>query len=382
MTSRRLVLADQHPLVPFTVQGWQFACRAASFAGHWTGPVSLWLPGPELPDSALNLRFPEGIPAGFSIRFGPKPEMQIAGMRFRSKLPLRRWFRLQTSKLTKDGEPLLFYFRTLRVAAAFLPALKAARIPFVFEPHEIFYEAAREPEKMMKLEKEIYSAARHLFPISTALSAAIRAQLGISTPQTVAPLGHSGVNLSVPDYDPAASPRFLYIGSLLGWKGLDTAMAATAGSGIPFDIVGDAGGLKRYQSLCNEKGWSHVIFHGERPPEELPAFYHPGTICLLPLSGEKIATTYTSPLKLFEYLAAGRPVIVGNLPSIKELVQDRIHVRMAAPGDIGEWKSVVAELLASPEEASELARNARELGQTCTWNERARTLTETLKQLT
>ena len=377
----RLIFADQHPLVPFTVQGWQFTSRAASFAELWPGPVSLWIPGLELPEVALQRRFKNGVPSNFEIHFGPPPEFRFAGIHLRSKYFFRRWLRSEIKRLIKNRERALFYFRTLKMAEALLPDLESAGFPFVFEPHEIFHEAARDREGMLSLEKRIYSKATHLFPICNALSEAIRSQIGVTTPQTVAPLGHNGANLSVPDYDPKAAPRFLYIGSLLGWKGLDTAFAATADLGIPFDVVGDAGGLERYRNLCAEKGWSHVIFHGEKSPEDLPSFYSPGTLCFLPLSHEKIATSYTSPLKMFEYLAAGRPIIVGNVPSIRELVTDGIHVRMATPGDVEEWKTVVNELIASPQKAAELAHHARDLGKACTWNERAKDLVKTLQPL-
>lgn len=375
-----LILAEAHTLEPFTVQGQQFLCRAAAFSTCWPGPVELWLPGPALPSEAWRRR------AGFAaerltVRFGPPLRFKALGRDWRAGFVYRAWIRLRLTQLASDKGKALLYFRTLSLADAMLPTLRRQGWRYVFEPHEVFFENARRPERLRKVEVRVYQQAAHLFPITRALDDAIRQKLAPGTPSTPAPLGHNGANFALPDYDPAAPPRFLFIGSLLPWKGLELAFAATAGLNVPFDVVGDAGGLDRYRAYCAERGFNHVVFHGHVAPDQLAGHYHPGTICLLPLSDSEIARSYTSPLKLFEYLAAGRPVVAGDLPSLRELVSDGVEARLAAVGDEAAWRAALTQLLADRQGAARLAAQARARAQSCTWQARAEALAPILNAL-
>jgi glycosyltransferase involved in cell wall biosynthesis len=191
---------------------------------------------------------------------------------------------------------------------------------------------------------------------------------------SLAPLGHSGANLQLPPYNPSAEARLLFTGSLLRWKGLETVLTAAHNLGVGFDIVGDAGGRKFYENYCRERGYNDVVFHGQVPPEELSKFYLPGTICVLPLTRANIAMKYTSPLKLFEYLASGRPVLAGDVPSVREIVQDKIHAMLLEPENTDVWTRGLQELLADRASAAKMAQSARELALSCTWKNRAQRL--------
>jgi glycosyltransferase involved in cell wall biosynthesis len=220
-----------------------------------------------------------------------------------------------------------------------------------------------------------------LFPISRALEARLREVFPQAAPMLTGPLGHTGGHFALPDYDPQAAPSLLYVGSLHKWKGLETAFEASAGLGVPFDVVGDAGGLERCQAYCQEHGFTHVNFHGQVPPEQAGKFYTPGCICLLPLSNEEIARSFTSPLKIFEYMAAGRPIVAGDVPSICELLKDGEHARLAPVGDVAGWRRALEEMLRDRATASRLARNARLLARACTWDERAKPLVDKMLTL-
>lgn len=377
----RLIFLDTHPLAPFTVPGYQFASRAVSVSHLWPGPAELWLPGPAMDLEGLRQFVGMKAGTGLSCRFGPPPVFSYMGLRLRSKGAFRLWTRRNLRKLAMRREKVIFYFRTLKIAFHVAEFLKANNWVYVFEPHEIHYENARDPAALKEIELSVYQRAAHLFPKSQALEDSLREKLSLHGPCTVSPNGHSGANLALPEYDPGAPPRFLYIGSLHPWKGLETAFAATAGLRTPFDVVGAAGQFEEHRTLCRQRGWTHVEFHGHVPPDQLPRFYTPGSLCLLPLSNGEMARSYTSPLKLFEYLAAGRPVVVGDVPSVREIVTDGVHARLLPVGNAPNWRRVLQELLDHRQQGARLAAAGRTLARQCTWVERARPLVEVLADL-
>jgi glycosyltransferase involved in cell wall biosynthesis len=381
MNEARLILADIHPLTPFTVPGYQFSCRAVSLSQAWPGPVSLWLPGPGQDEQTLRRRTGLEPSLRFTVSFGPPPHWEFLGLRLRSKAPYRAWLRGQLAQQAAAGERCILYFRTIKLAHRLLPVLRQHGLSYAYEPHEVFHLNARRPEELRRIEAAVVEKAGLLLPISYALKAELERRLSAAAPCLVAPLGHSGRNFSLPDFDPGAPPHFLYHGSLHKWKGLELACAATAGLGAPFEVVGDAGGLERCRRFCAERGYGHVRFHGQALPEELPRFYQPGSICLLPLSQERIATTFTSPLKVFDYLAAGRPVVAGDVPTMCELLTDRANARLVPVGDVAAWKAALTELLQDRALAAQLARNGRQLARSCTWSERARPIAAALQEL-
>lgn len=376
----RLIFADSHSLEPFIVRSHQFSSRAASLANVWPGPVDLWLPGPAVERQWLQNRIAMPLPRTFELRTGPALRRKIGWFSFSSKFWFRRWLAKSVRQLAAEKESCVFYFRTLKVAHGAIPVLRA-RFPYVFEPHEVFYENGRKPEALKKIEMAVYNSAAHLFPISHSLRDNLLSKLAPAAQMTVSPLGHSGANFHLPPYDPLAPPRFLYIGSLHGWKGLETAFSATRDLGVPFDIVGDAGGLDQHRRRCEEAGYRHIIFHGTVPPDQLAQFYSPGSICLLPLSNTQIAKHYTSPLKLFEYMAAGRPIVAADLPSIQEIVTDGVHARLLPVGDVQAWTTALHGLIEDRNTAASLAAQARALAHSCTWQARADKLAASLGQV-
>ena len=74
----------------------------------------------------------------------------------------------------------------------------------------------------------------------------------------------------------------------------------------------DAPPLRRLQAFPN------VHFLGKHPFAEIPALVKGMDVCLLPYAGDERAC-YRSPLKLYEYLAAGKPVVSTDHPEAREL---------------------------------------------------------------
>ena len=67
---------------------------------------------------------------------------------------------------------------------------------------------------------------------------------------------------------------------------------------------------------------SRVTFTGLMPPAEVAARLREADVLVLPNPASAISSEFTSPLKLFEYMASGRPIVASDLPSLREVLRD------------------------------------------------------------
>ncbi len=125
---------------------------------------------------------------------------------------------------------------------------------------------------------------------------------------------------------PSHEKSIVYAGQFFDWKGVDTLIGAAAhlSSDHVVHLIGGTGkDLERCQELAKKlpAGSATVLFHGMRPLEEIPNWLRAATLVVIPNSGKfEISVRDTSPLKLFEALAAGAAIVASDLPSIREAV--------------------------------------------------------------
>lgn len=115
----------------------------------------------------------------------------------------------------------------------------------------------------------------------------------------------------------------LYTGHLFTWKGVDTL--AQASKIISDDIlIYTVGGDKNEIADFNKRNPDHKTINIPAVPREQVAIWlKSADLLVLPNSAkEKISEKYTSPLKLFEYMASGTPIIASDLPSIREVLNE------------------------------------------------------------
>lgn len=123
-------------------------------------------------------------------------------------------------------------------------------------------------------------------------------------------------------------------------------------------------------------------FTGLVEPARVPDLLEGAAVLALPNPASAISTRYTSPLKLFEYLAAGRPIVASDLPSIREVVHDGVTALLVAPGDPEALAAAISRLLHDPELAGRLAKAAVELAPEYSWDRRAERLEALFAQIT
>ena len=103
-------------------------------------------------------------------------------------------------------------------------------------------------------------------------------------------------------------------------------------------------------------------------------------VLVLPNSAKpKISSHYTSPLKLFQYMASGVPIIASDLPSIREILTDDTAFWFP-PDDERALARQIEYVLSHPDEARSKAARAREEVKKYTWDARASAILEYIQK--
>ncbi|HEU5316794.1 MAG TPA: glycosyltransferase, partial [Chloroflexota bacterium] len=169
-----------------------------------------------------------------------------------------------------------------------------------------------------------------------------------------------------------ADERYVvYTGHLYAWKGVRTlALAARA---LPRDVsVAIVGGTpadeREFRDFVVREGLSQVRVQGHVPPAEVPVWLAAADVLALPNSGaEAISRRYTSPLKLFEYMAARRPIVASDLPSLREVLEHDRNAWLVVSDDPRALASGIEAVLRDPARAERLAAQARRDVEGRTW---------------
>ena len=115
--------------------------------------------------------------------------------------------------------------------------------------------------------------------------------------------------------------------------------------------------LERVKALAQSLGIAdRVTFTGLVEPARVPAHLARAAVLVLPNPASAISTHFTSPLKLFEYMAAMRAIVASDLPSIREVLRDNEHALLVAPGDADALAAAITRVLDDRPLAERLAR--------------------------
>ena len=179
-----------------------------------------------------------------------------------------------------------------------------------------------------------------------------------------APVSGSGAAVRSALGLPAGAPMVLYTGTFEPYQGLDLLFAAAAlvqaaRPDVRFVLAG--GRPEQITAASREAARAGVAgvvtFAGQRPAEEIPAYLDAATVLVSPRS-----TGTNTPLKIYQYLRSGCPIVATRLLTHTQVLDDRVAF-LTAPTAEG-FAAGILEAVSDPESARLVGARARQLAET------------------
>jgi glycosyltransferase involved in cell wall biosynthesis len=159
---------------------------------------------------------------------------------------------------------------------------------------------------------------------------------------------------------PDAAPIVLYTGTFEPYQGLELLLAAAARLRTTHPdarvlvVGGEPAQVEAGRAVARREGADTVVFTGQQPAREIPAFVAAAAI----LASPRIRGTNT-PLKIYSYLRSGTPIVATNLRTHTQVLSPDV-ARLVAP-EPGAFAAALAGLLDDPAAGAALAAAARRL---------------------
>ncbi len=166
----------------------------------------------------------------------------------------------------------------------------------------------------------------------------------------------------------------LYTGQLLPGKGADVFVDAAQyfTSDVSFILVGGHGDYwEQMQRRVKEEKLANVKLTGFVPPAQVSIYQSAADVLVLPATADHEISSYTSPLKLFEYMASGRPIVASDLPVLQEILRDGDNALLFKERQAEDLAEKISALLMDEERAEKLSKCARDDVQDLSWEKRA-----------
>ena len=258
-------------------------------------------------------------------------------------------------------------------------------------PRSLAYEAHQfaPPGRGAALQRYVAARAGSVIAITARLHDDLIAQRGAHADRTV--VAHDGIRRGrFADLPSQAAARaslgwsedaFIvgYVGRLhtLGMdKGVGTLVDALAPlAGVRLALVGgpDEMALQlRERWLAQGLPADSFLYAGQVPPTDVPRYLRAFDACAMPHPPSAQFSYYTSPLKLFEYMAAGRAIIASDLPAWSDVVSDGDTALLLPPDDRAAWTAAIERLMDDSDLRERLGQRARQRALAhYTWRARA-----------
>jgi len=329
----------------------------------------------------VTLVTPVALDADVASTLGHAPAFRTLGLSSRIHRGQSYLHALRIDAMSRRDVPDLILSRNLR--ACLLPARRG--VPTVFEAHTL--SALTGPQERWILARLARAPGfRGIVAISAALAADLSDELAVDPDRIL--VAHDAVRLEAAPIVASASgqpPHVVYTGSLFPGKGADLVIDVAARcpwatfsvAGGPPELATDLRGQVETRALTN------VSILGPITPVAARHLQASADVLVAPFSrriesdsGHDIAR-WTSPMKVFEYMASGRPIVISDLPVLHEILRADVDALMVEPEDVDALLGALQRLRDDPALGARLAASALErVRAEFTWEIRAQRIVE------
>ena len=256
------------------------------------------------------------------------------------------------------------------------------------ERHQLY--GSKEPpnpakrRRIANRERRVWTAARGFVATTRGILTTFERQHGARPRTAVVPNG-CDTPTDRTFTPPSSDRRVVYAGQLYPWKGVDVLIQAFAKvSGGELVIAGGLqgeGDFERVQDLAKSLGLgARVRFLGSLPQKEVANELARATVVAAPFLKSAMTSEHTSPIKAFEAMAAGRPLLISDTEAAREIVEDGKTGLVVPPGNVDAWAAALERVLDDRDLQMTLARAAFERATHFSWARRAERLDDFLEE--
>jgi glycosyltransferase involved in cell wall biosynthesis len=181
----------------------------------------------------------------------------------------------------------------------------------------------------------------------------------------------------------SAGPLVCHCGHLYPGRGVEETIDALADlPGVRLLLVGgDPADVERVRAFAAERGLAgRVRFEGTVPNGKIPIYLWAADALVMPYTSRTPTVRGMSPLKMFEYMAAARPIVATDFPAVREVLRAGENAILVRPDDPAALAGGLRRALEDRALADEISRRAAADVRAFTWEERARGILEVIDQ--
>jgi len=190
-------------------------------------------------------------------------------------------------------------------------------------------------------------------------------------------VAHDGVKLEEYNNINYKSPsdkikNVVYIGNLFEWKGVYTLAESMKymDNNVRLLIVGGSDDtLPKFREYIEKNNINNIDLIGFVSKKDTLKYIEIADVLVLPNSSKDKMSYYTSPLKLFEYMASKRVIVASRLPSIKEVLEDKKNAILFEPDNPKDLADKIKWCLEN--DTTTIVKQAYKDVQEYTWDKRA-----------
>jgi glycosyltransferase involved in cell wall biosynthesis len=144
-------------------------------------------------------------------------------------------------------------------------------------------------------------------------------------------------------------------------------------------VGGSSSDQNYYKKIAKERGLQdRVLFFNKVDLKKLAIYQKACDILLMPFPWTEHYAYFMSPLKMFEYMASLRPIIASDLPSVRDVLNDR-NCFLCKPGDYHNLALTIQKVINNSAQAKNIAKQAFEDVKKYTWSKRAKNIINFIK---